>query len=81
MPRKNSDFNRGLEHLLNHSVTSPFGQNGPTAFKETIKASNLPLTEALKYIGKTKKKIPTKKDSEISEERIEKLEEQTEEKK
>jgi hypothetical protein len=46
-----------------------------------MKASNLPLTEALKYIGKTKKKIPTKKDSDISEERIEKLEEQTEEKK
>ena len=47
---------------------------GSKVFKEVISVSELPLTEALKYIGKGKKQVK-KTDNDRSKERIEKLEE------
>ena len=75
MPKHKSDFAKGLETMLNDPRTSPFTAEGSKVFKEVISASQLPLTEALKYIGKTKKKVKGPTDKEKSEQRIEKLEE------
>lgn len=75
MVKRKSDFARGLEVMMNNPKTSPFTTDGAKVFKEIIHASELPLTEALKYIGKTKKKVKGPTDKERSEARIEKLEE------
>jgi ribosomal protein L7/L12 len=75
MPKHKSDFARGLEVMLNDPRTSPFTAEGSKVFKEVISAADLPLTEALKYIGKGKKKVKQPTDKEKSEQRIEKLEE------
>ena len=61
--------------MMNDPRTSPFTREGAKVFKEVISASELPLTEALKYIGKGKKKVKGPTDKEKSEQRIEKLEE------
>ena len=74
MPRQKSDFAKGLEIIMNDPRTSPFTSEGSKVFKEVISASQLPLSEALKYIGKTKKKVKGPTDKERSEARIEKLE-------
>jgi hypothetical protein len=75
MPKaKKNDFTIGLEHMLNNPKTSPFTAEGSKVFKEVIHASELPLTEALKYIGKSKK-APKKTDQDRSKERVERLEE------
>jgi len=72
--REKSAFAKGLEVILNDPRTSPFTQEGGKVFREVIHASGLPLTEALKHIGKGKKqKGPT--DAERSQARVEKLEE------
>ena len=65
----------GLETMMNNPATSPFTAEGSKVFKEVIHASGLPLTDALKYIGKNKKKPRGPTDQERSEARIEKLEE------
>jgi hypothetical protein len=75
MPKHKSDFARGLETMLNDPRTSPFTADGSKVFKEIITASELPLTEALKYIGKGKKKAKGPTDKERSEQRVEKLDE------
>lgn len=75
MPKHKSDFAKGLETMLNDPRTSPFTAEGSKAFKEVISASQMPLTEALKYIGKNKKKAKGPTDKERSEARIEKMEE------
>lgn len=64
--------------MMNDPRTSPFTAEGSKVFKQVITASELPLTEALKYIGKGKKKKgPT--DQERSKERVETLEENSKE--
>lgn len=73
-PRK-SDFAKGLEAIMNDPRTSPFTAEGSKAFKEIVSASEMPLTEVLKYVGKGKKKVKGPTDKERSEARIEKLEE------
>ena len=76
--REKSQLMKGLETMLNDPRTSPFTAEGSKVFKEVISASELPLTEALKYIGKGKKKKgPT--DQERSQARVEKLEETSKE--
>jgi len=75
MPKHKSDFAKGLETMLNDPRTSPFTADGSKVFKEIITASELPLTEALKYIGKGKKKTKGPTDKERSEQRVEKLDE------
>ena len=76
MPKhRKSDMMKGLEVMMNDSRTSPFTAEGSKVFKEIINASEMPLTEALKYIGKGKKKVKGPTDKERSEQRIEKLEE------
>lgn len=72
--REKSQITKGFETMLNDPRTSPFTAEGSKVFKEIITASELPLTEALKYIGKGKKKKgPT--DQERCKDRVEKLEE------
>lgn len=73
--RQKSAMTMGLETMLNNPNTSPFTAEGSKVFKEVITASNLPLTEALKYIGKGKKKKTGPTDAERSQARVEKLEE------
>lgn len=73
-PKKN-DFTLGLEYMMNNPKTSPFTAEGSRAFKEVIHASEMPLSEALKYIGKNKKKTKGPTDKERSEARVEKLQE------
>ena len=75
MPKHKSDFAKGLETMLNDPRTSPFTADGSKVFKEIITASELPLTEALKYIGKGKKKTKGPTDKERSEQRVDKLDE------
>lgn len=75
MPKHKSDFAKGLELMMNDPRTSPFTADGSKVFKEIIHASEMPLTEALKYIGKNKKKVKGPTDKERSEARVEKLEE------
>lgn len=72
-PRK-SEFAKGLEVIMNDPRTSPFTLEGSKAFKEIVNASEMPLTEVLKYVGKGKKKTKGPTDKERSEARIEKLE-------
>lgn len=74
MPKHKSDFAKGLETILNDPRTSPFTAEGARGFKEVISASQLPLTEALKYIGKGKKKAKGPTDKERSQQRVETLE-------
>lgn len=71
--RQKSDLVKGLETMMNDPRTSPFTAEGSKVFKEIISASEMPLTEALKYIGKNKKKTKAPTDKERSEARIEKL--------
>ena len=73
--REKSAITKGLEVMMNNPATSPFSAEGSKVFKEVIHASGLPLTEALKYIGKNRKKPRGPTDAERSEARIEKLEE------
>lgn len=76
MPKqRKSDFAKGLEVMMNDPRTSPFTADGSKAFKEILHASELPLSEVLKYVGKGKKKTKGPTDKERSEARIEKLEE------
>lgn len=79
MVKHKSDFAKGLETMLNDPRTSPFTAEGSKAFKEVISASQMPMTEALKYIGKNKKKVKGPTDKERSEARIDKLEESSKE--
>ena len=80
MPKhKKNEITMGLETMLNNPKTCPFTAEGAKVFKEVISASELPLTEALKYIGKNKKKTKAPSDKERSEQRIEKLEETSKE--
>lgn len=80
MPKqRKSDFAKGLEIMMNDPRTSPFTAEGSKVFKEIISASEMPLSEALKYVGKTKKKVKGPTDQERSEARVEKLEESSKE--
>lgn len=80
MPKqRKSDFARGLEVMMNDPRTSPFTAEGSKVFKEVISASQMPLTEVLKYVGKNKKKVKGPTDQERSEARVEKLEENSKE--
>lgn len=80
MPKHHkSPMMAGLETMLNDPRMSPFTAEGSKVFKEVISASQLPLTEALKYVGKNKKKAKGPTDKERSQARIEKLEENSSE--
>lgn len=75
MPKhRKSDFARGLETVLNNPHLSPFGFNGPTPFREMMKASGLTVSETMKYVGKKSKVSQKKQDEQRSEARLEKLE-------
>ncbi len=73
--REKNAITKGLEMMLNDPKMSPFNAEGSKVFKEVINASQMPLTEALKYIGKNKKKSKGPTDQQRSEARVEKLEE------
>lgn len=78
--KKKSQLSQGLEVLLNDSRTNPFTADGARGFKAVMEASQMPLTETLKYLGKGKK-APKQKEEDKSKERIERLESETNEKK
>lgn len=67
----------GLEKILNTKDSNPL--DNPDVFRQIVKASNQPLSETLKYIGK-KTKLPKVTDEDKSKARLEKLESKSEEK-
>ena len=60
--------------MLNDKRTSPFNPDGAKTFKSILDASELPMTEVFKHIGRGKK-AQKQKEVDRSKERIEKLEE------
>jgi hypothetical protein len=82
MPKKQRpSMSVGLEMLLNNPATNPFTNSGSQGFKAVLAASELPITDALKHLGKkgNAKKVPKLTDKQISEQRTSALEEETEE--
>ena len=73
-----SNMAKGLEMLLNDPRTNLGTPQGQQGFRAVLEATNLPLSETLRYLGKNKKKIAKKTESEISKERLDRLEEHTE---
>jgi len=69
--KKKSDLQQGLEKLLNDKQTSPL--TNPADYKNLIHATNQPLTQTLKYLGKGHKN-QKKEDSERAKARLQKLE-------
>lgn len=82
MPRhQKNHLTLGLEAMLNNPATNPFASvEGYKGFKEVISASELPMTEVFRHIGKNKKSKKPKEPSkeEQSKARLEKLEAETE---
>jgi len=76
MPRKTNAMMSGFEMLLNDPRTNPFNGNGSAPIKEIFKAAEMPVSDALKYMGK-KKKTPKVKEADIAKERVETLEAET----
>ena len=74
--RKMNEFNAGLSRLLNDPRTTPFTDVGNTGFKTLIKESGMSLTEVCRHVGRGKK-APKPKESDLSAERIETLENET----
>lgn len=74
MPKqRKNDFTRGLETMLNDKRTSPFNPDGAKTFKSILDASELPMSEVFKHIGKGKK-AQKQTDQDKSKQRVEKLE-------
>ena len=72
---KKTAIHLGLEKILNDKHASPL--HNPEVFRSILTATNQPLTQTLKYIGKTSK-IKKPSDDDRSKERLEKLEENQE---
>ena len=70
MPHKKSDFHLGLERLLNDKNASPL--TNPAVYKQVVLASNQPLSQTLKHLGKGHKN-EKKEDSDRAKARLEKL--------
>jgi hypothetical protein len=70
MPHKKSDFQLGLERLLNDKNASPL--TNPAVYKQVMLASNQPISHTLKHLGKGHKN-EKKEDSERAKARLEKL--------
>ena len=71
MTRKKSDLQQGLEKLLNDKQASPL--TNPAVYKNLMQATNQPLTQTLRYLGKGHKN-QKKEDSERAKARLQKLE-------
>lgn len=71
MTKKKSDLQLGLEKLLNDKHASPF--TNPAVYKNLIQATNQPMTQTLKHLGKGHKN-QKKEDSERAKARLQKLE-------
>jgi len=77
MPKQKSATKIGLETMLNDPRTSPFTAEGAKGFRAVMEASQMPMTEVFKHIGKGKR-APKVKDEDKSKARIEKLEAESE---
>jgi hypothetical protein len=69
--RKKSDFQLGLEKLLNDKHASPL--TNPTVYKNLIQATNQSITQTLKHLGKGHKN-QKKEDTERAKNRLKTLE-------
>ena len=69
--RKKNDMQLGFEKLLNDKNASPL--TNPAVFKNLIAATNQPMSQTLKYLGKGHKNMK-KEDSERAAARLKKLE-------
>ena len=74
---KQSHITEGLVFLMNNPKTNPLTQEGKKVYEEIVKASGLPLSKTLEYIGK-KTKTPRVTDDQKSKERLNKLENESE---
>ena len=77
MPPKKNAMTLGMEAMLNDPRTSPFTQEGAKGFRAVMDASQMPMSEVFKHIGKGKK-APKQKEEDKSKARVEKLETETE---
>jgi hypothetical protein len=66
---KKSEIAHGLEHMMNNSPINPFTPDGSRAFSQMTKASNMPMSHMLRYVGQ-KAKNP---DQERIENRMDKM--------
>jgi hypothetical protein len=71
MTKRKSDLHQGLEKLLNDKNASPL--TNPAVYKNLIQATNQPLSQTLKHLGKGHKN-QKKEDSERAKSRLQKLE-------
>ena len=75
MPRRKSEFAKGLEFLLNNPATNMMTPQGNAVFKQMSAAAQLPTYEAIRYLGK-KGKGPSA--AQLEQQRIEKRQEKLE---
>lgn len=73
--KHDSPAKKGFQMLLNNPATSPFTAQGAQGFRALLNATEMPLHETVKYIGKRRNKP---KDEDKSKQRLESLEAQTE---
>jgi hypothetical protein len=76
MPKQSAKA-QGLLFLMNNPKTNPLTPEGKRGFDAMVNASGLSVGETLKYIGK-KSKTPRVSDDDKSKERLEKLEQSSE---
>jgi len=72
--KHDSPTKKGFQMLLNNPATNPFTAQGAQGFRALINATEMPLHETVKYLGKRRKP----KDDDKSKQRLEALESQTE---
>lgn len=69
MPKHKTEFQIGMETILNNPTAS-FLKN-PQVFNSILQETNMPVTQLIRQLGKTKKEIS---DKEKSEQRLNNLE-------
>jgi hypothetical protein len=70
MPRHKSEYQIGMETILNNKETS-FLKN-PQVFNAIVSESKMPISQIIRHLGKNKKLEPS--DKEKSEQRLQNLE-------
>jgi hypothetical protein len=78
MARPKNAMTLGLERLLNNKEASPL--TNPAVFKNVVSSSGMSISSILRYTGKQIQRPKKPTDAERSKERIQKLEEASEQK-
>jgi hypothetical protein len=78
MPHPKNAMHLGLEKLLNNKEASPL--TNPAVFNNVVSSSGMSVSSILKYTGRQIQRPKKPTDAERSKERIQKLEEASEQK-